>query len=456
MAKADSEYSLEDYEPVGRQVPYDVEAELSLIGSLILERDTIVKVAPMLKAEDFYRERNRWVYEAVLSLYERREPPDLRTVSAELERRGKLKDVGQAYITGAMNSVPTAYHAEYYAGIVKRTAVLRRLISAGGEIAALGFETEQPVEDVLSKAQIKLTSVLQSTGGKGYTWLHDMAPDFLERMEAAMSRPNKPRGVPTGLPDLDSMTGGLQKSDVIVLAAPSGAGKSSLALNVAYHAAREGHVVGINSLEMNKDQLLDRLVSLETGVDSQALRLGKYLSDDEHMRIQDAIGRIARLPIAINDDAAIRVGELRAKALQWKAEFGLDLLVVDYLQLMKGRQSRYGSETAEVTEISHEMKQLARDLDIPVIEVAQLSRDIFKRANHTPMLSDLRLSGAIEQDADVVIFIDDKRVFDSEVSRPAAWIDLIIAKQRNGAPGKLQVWFDPVCTRFISRARRAD
>lgn len=396
-------------EMLARPVPYDLAAEEAVLGSLLLDRDAIIKIAPFLRPEDFYREANGWVYAAILDLYTRREPPDPVTLSAELERSGRLQNIGgSSYLVGLVNRTPTSVHVEYYAHIVERSSVLRRLISAGGEIAALGYSEEQEVTTVLDKAEQLLFAVSQRTANQEFASIEQVLNEYYDRIEQIQHNPGSVVGVPTGFHDLDEVTGGLQPSDLIILAARPGVGKTSLALGMAHNASMKGKHVGVFSLEMGREQLVQRLLAVETGVDSQRLRLG-YLTDDDWVHVSDAIGRLASLPIYIDDSAGLSISELRSKARRLKAEVGVDMLIIDYLQLMQGTSRKDGNRVQEVTEISRNIKLMARELNIPVIACAQLSRAVESRTSHVPMLSDLRESGCLS--GETPIYLPDEGVY---------------------------------------------
>jgi len=396
-------------EMVERPVPYDLGAEEAVLGSLLLDRDAIIKVAPFLRAEDFYREAHGWIYAAVLDLYNRREPPDTVTLSAELERTGRLQNIGgHSYLIGLVNRTPTAVHIEYYAHIVERTAVLRRLISAGGEIAALGYSEEHEVAQVLDKAEQVLFSVSQRSSTKEFISIEQVLNEYYDRMESIQHSPGTMVGVPTGFSDLDEATGGLQPSDLLILAARPGVGKTSLALGIAHNAAAKGRRIGVFSLEMSREQLVQRLLAIETGVDSQQLRLG-YLTDDEWHLVSDAIGRLAQMPIYIDDSAGLTVHEVRSKSRRLQAEVGVDMLIVDYLQLMQGTARKDGNRVQEVSEISRNLKMLARELNVPLLACAQLSRAVESRTSHVPILSDLRESGCLT--GDTPVYLPDEGIY---------------------------------------------
>src|SRR5438477_3142971 len=434
-------------EQVERPVPYDISAEEAVLGSMLLDRDAIIKIAPFLRSDDFYREAHGWIYGAVLDLYARREPGDLVTLSAELERHGRLEPIGgYSHLLGLVNRTPTAVHIEYYARIVERTSVLRRLISAGGEIAALGYSEDKEVEQTLDKAEQLLFAVSQRTISKDFASIEQVLNDYYDRIESIQHNPGGIVGVPSGFHDMDEVTGGLQPSDLIIIAARPGIGKTSIALGIAHNAAMRDKKVGIFSLEMSREQLVQRLLAVETGVDSQQLRLG-YLSDEDWHLVSDAIGRLAQMPIYIDDSAGLNVMEVRSKARRLEAEVGVDMLIVDYLQLMQGTSRRDGNRVQEVSEISRGLKQLARELNVPILACAQLSRAVESRTSHVPILSDLRESGSLEQDSDIVMFIHREEMYNPETEKKGI-AEIHISKHRNGPLAVIPLRFFSRTTKF--------
>ncbi|HEU5422045.1 MAG TPA: replicative DNA helicase, partial [Nitrolancea sp.] len=374
--------------------PSNLEAEQSVLGSLLIDRDAVIRVASFLKPEDFYSGGNGAVYQAVLDLYNRRVPPDFVTVVDELERRERLQDIGGvSYLTGLIETVPTAVHIEYYARIVERTATLRRLIDAGAEIIGIGYDEGVEVEDALDKAERAIFNVSQKRTLRDFIPIGEVLEHYFDKLDTIQQHRGEVVGVPTGYADLDKLTGGLQRSDLIILAARPSVGKTSLQLGMAHSAAvKHGKSVGIFSLEMSAEQLVQRLLAMETGVDSHRLRLG-FIDDTEWDHISRAFGRLAEANIFIDDTPGISVMELRSKARRLLAERGLDLVIVDYLQLAAGRRSE--NRVQEISEISRGLKGLARELNVPVLALSQLSRAVESRADHRPMLSDLRESGCL-------------------------------------------------------------
>ncbi len=429
-----------------RLPPHNLEAEQSVLGSLLIDRDAIIKVASFVKPEDFYQPGNGAIYRAILDLYNRREPTDFITLSDELTRREKLDQVGGvAYLTALLNAVPTAVHVEYYGRIVERTATLRRLIDAGTEIVGIGYRDGVETEDALDAAERAIFEVSQKRQTKDFVSIAEVLDKFFDQIDYLQQHRGDVVGVPTGYADMDQLTGGLQRSDLIILAARPSMGKTSLALGMAYGSAvSHGKTVGIFSLEMSAEQLVQRLLSMETGVDSHRLRLGQ-IDDGEWDRISRAFGRLAEAKIYIDDQAGAGVMDVRSKARRLQAEHGLDLVVVDYLQLMSGRRSE--NRVQEISEISRGLKGLARELNVPVIALSQLSRAVESRADHRPMLSDLRESGSIEQDADIVMFIYREEKYEEDTEKKGI-AEIIVAKHRNGPVGSINLRFFDRTARF--------
>jgi replicative DNA helicase len=432
-------------ETVERHPPHNIDAEHSLLGSLLIDRDAIIRVASTVRSDDFYISSNGTVYQAILDLYNRREPTDLVTLSDELERRGKLDDIGgRTYLASLIGAVPTAVHIEHYARIVERTATLRRLIDAGTEIVNLGYRDAVDTDEALDSAEQALFAVSQQRATRDFESISDVLDKYFDQIDYLQNNRGAVVGVPTGFVDLDRLTGGLQRSDLVIVAARPSMGKTALMLGIAYGAGvRHKRRVGIFSLEMSSEQLVQRLLSMETSVDSHRLRLG-MINDDEWVRISGAFGRLAEAEIYIDDSAGANIMDVRSKARRLQAEHGLDMLVIDYLQLMSGRRSE--NRVQEVSDISRGLKQLARELNVPVVAAAQLSRGVEQRAGHRPMLSDLRESGSIEQDADIVMFIHREDKYD-ENSEKKGIVELIVAKHRNGP-------VDSVNLRFVEQTAK--
>lgn len=426
--------------------PHNIEAEQSLLGSLLIDRDAIIKVASYVRSEDFYQSSNGTIYQAILDLYNRREPTDFVTLTDELTRRERLDVVGGiSYISSLLTTVPTAVHVEYYGRIVERTATLRRLIDAGSEIVAIGYRDGVEVEDALDNAERALFAVSEARQTGDFQSISEVLDRFFDQIDYMQQHRGEVVGVATGFADLDQLTGGLQRSDLIIVAARPSMGKTAFALGIAYGAAiQNGKTVGVFSLEMSAEQLVQRLLSTETGVDSHRLRLGQ-IDDNEWDRISRAFGRLSEANIFIDDSASAGIMDIRSKARRLQAEHGVDLIIVDYLQLMTGRRTE--NRVQEISEISRGLKGLARELNIPVVALSQLSRAVETRSDHRPMLSDLRESGSIEQDADIVMFIYREEKYDETTDKKGI-AEIVVAKHRNGPVGSINLRFFEQTARF--------
>jgi replicative DNA helicase len=450
-----------------RLPPQNLDAEQAVLGSILIDRDAIIEVADFLTPDDFYRQAHSRIFAAMLGLSERGEPIDIVTVAEALERSGELEAVGGAgYLSQLGNDTPTAVHVEQYGHIVERKALLRRLIGSAGRIAAIGYEDGQDVQESIDRAEAELFAVSQRRAKAGFSQLVDLLHQAYDRLDYLHAHRGEIMGIPSGFRQLDLLTTGFQPSDFIVLAARPSLGKTSLALNVAeYAAVQEGKTVGIFSLEMSKEQLVQRLLSSVATIDSDRLRSG-FLEDLDFARIAPAMEKLSKAPLFIDDTPAISTMELRTKARRLKAEHGLDLLIVDYLQLMMpGTPTRDGNRVAEVSDISRGLKALARELQVPIIALSQLSRESERMGGRDPRLSDLRESGAIEQDADLVMLLsrprpkkkagargeeEEEPAPDSAASANGEVIKLNLAKHRNGPTGELQLWFYKRQTRFVT------
>jgi len=434
---------------VEKLLPQNIEAECGVLGSIIIDPEAIVQPSDFLHADDFYRDAHHTIYEVILQLYEEHEPADFITICDELERRNRLEEVGGAsYITSLINQVPTSGNVEFYARIVERTAILRRLIHAAGQIAAIAYE-EGDADIALDKAEQLIFNISQRHARSDFTHMRDVLAEYMNKLDKLHERRGTIVGVPTGFTDLDRITGGLQKSDLIVLAARPGIGKSSLALSLAHNAALKYYTsIAVFSLEMSKDQLAQRLLSMDAGIDQQRLRTG-IIEEDEWDRIVYAMDTLSESNIWIDDTAGISTMEMRSKARRLQAEHGIDLIIVDYLQLMQATigGKRNENRVQEISEISRSLKGLARELNIPVLALAQLSRAVESRQSKVPQLSDLRESGSIEQDSDIVMFIYRDDLYNQESERKNI-ADIIIAKHRNGPIGEISLYFQASQTRF--------
>ncbi len=454
---------------VDRLPPHDIAAEESVIGSILIDGDSLSRVASFLRPRDFYGEKNRWCFEAFLALFERSEAINQITVSHELslhksrgaEQENRLEEIGgSAYLSHLVMVVPTSVHIEYYARIVQRTSIMRQLIDVGGRISEIGLhESDADTDAALSRAEDLLFRIRAGRGSGDFVHIREVLDTYMEE-SAALHGPDAAHISPvaTGFPGIDNLLGnGMQRSDMIVLAARPSLGKSTLAFNIARAAADSGNRVGIFSLEMSRDQIGMRLLASEANVDSYRIRIG-LLSNDEESRLLDAIGVLSDLPVYIDDTPIQTIVDMRGKARRLQSERGLDLIIIDYLQLIGGG-GRIDNRAQEMGEISRSIKGMARDLDIPVIACSQLSRAIEQRPNHRPLLSDLRESGSIEQDADVVAFIHREDVY---VSRedwekrnptepyPENIAEIIFSKHRNGPVGTVPLYFRNDLVRFES------
>ena len=431
--------------------PQSIEAEQSVLGSLLLDKDAVIKVSDTLSADDFYRDDHRLIYEAMLKLFEKRSPIDILTISEELEKSNHFESIGGAtYLTTLVNSVPTASHVVHYAEIVSQKATLRRLISAGNRIAQLGFDEDQEMVTALDSAERSIFSVSQKYLKQNFIPLKEVLAESFERIDELHKNKGVLRGVPTGFRDLDNLLSGLQDSDLVIVAARPSMGKTAIVTNIAAHIAiKEKRAVAFFSLEMSRDQLADRLVSLESGIDSWKMRTGN-LSDEDFARIGYAYGTLSEAPIYIDDSPSLNVMEIRSKCRRQQMERGLDLVIIDYLQLIMGSgRGNDFNRVQEISEISRSLKTLARELNVPVVALSQLSRAVEARPDKRPMLSDLRESGSIEQDADVVMFIYRDDYYYKDTERKGV-TELLVRKHRNGPVGDVELFFIPEQTKFRS------
>ncbi len=424
--------------------PQSVDVESSLLGCILIDPDAIVKVSDLIGSIDFYDERHRLIYEACVRLYEQQTPIDIITLSEELKKSGDLQRVGgPTYLTELTNTVPTATHAEQYAGIISTKSIRRRLISVSNEIAQVGHDEKRSIAELVEEAESKLFEVSQRHVKNDIVSMEDVLAESFERLDELHKDKGTTRGIPTGYKDLDAKLAGFQRSDLIILAARPSMGKTALALNFAQNVAvGSGYAVLMFSLEMSKEQLVDRLLASEAGVNSWNLRTGN-LSDSDFEKIGHAMGILSEAKLYIDDTPGITVSELRTKARREAHKRELGLIIVDYLQLMSGGSKFGGSDNRvqEVSEISRGLKGVARELNVPVIALSQLSRSVESRSPQIPQLSDLRESGSIEQDADVVAFIYREDYYNHESERPNI-MDVLIQKHRNGPTGKVELYFD--------------
>ena len=425
--------------------PQSIEAEQSLLGCLMLDKNAIVKVADFLQSQDFYRGTHQAIYQACQELFEKGEPIDLLSCANRLKEKGKLEEIGgNSYLTELVNSVPTASHVLNYAKIVQRKSILRNLINASYEIEQLGYDENEDPDLLLDKAEQRIFSIAQRSLSQKFLPVKESLEEAFERIDKLSKHKRELRGLATGFTALDNILGGLQKSDLIILASRPSLGKSTLALNIGSHIAINKKIpVGIFSLEMSKDQLVDRLIADQAGIDLWRLRTGKLSGDgddNDFSRIQHAMGILSEAPIYIDDTASSSILQMRALARRLQAKEGLGLIIVDYLQLMEARNSNV-SMVQQMTEISRSLKGLARELNVPVLALSQLSRAVEQRSPQIPRLADLRESGSLEQDSDVVLFIYRQDRYQPDTPRKNI-ADIIIAKHRNGPVGKIELYFD--------------
>lgn len=432
--------------------PQNLEAEMSLLGSMLISQEVIPLVAETVKADDFYREAHQRIFEAIIGLYTRGEPADPITAAEELKTNRVLEDVGgKSYLHTLIGGVPTAANAKYYAGIVERNAVLRSLIRVATEIAGLGYQAPEDVEATIDKAESLIFGVSQKRISEKFILIKELLTESFEQIEKLYEKRTHVTGIPTDFVELDDLTSGLHPSDLIVIAARPSMGKTSLALGIASNVALQHKIpVAIFSLEMSRQQLAQRLMCAEARVDAQRLRTGN-LKEEDWPKLSNAVGRLAEAPIFIDDTANITIMEVRAKARRLMAKEPLGLIIVDYLQLMQGG-GRSENRQQEISEISRALKILGRELNVPVVAISQLSRAVEQRQDKRPLLSDLRESGAIEQDADLVVFIyrDEYYHRDSDDKGVA---EIIIGKHRNGPTGVVKLAFLEHYAKFVPLAR---
>lgn len=437
--------------PGGKVPPQNLEAEMSLLGAILIDDEVLANVSDRLKAQDFYDKRHAAVYAAMFRLYEHHKPVDLLTLSDELTKKNQLDTVGgSSYLTELTNYVPTAAHAEAYADMIVQKAVRRRLIKASSDIAELGFDEDTNIQELLETAESELFSVSETSVKQDLVSLEQILTESFDRIEELHRDRNKLRGIRTGWRDLDNMTAGLQRSDLIILAARPSMGKTTLVTNLAYNVATKANQsVLFFSLEMSKEQLVDRMLADASGVDAWNIRTGN-LNDEDFEKLSNAMGEMAEAPIFIDDTPGLSVLEMRTKARRQAHTQPLGLIIVDYLQLMQG-SSRGGdfNRVQEVSEISRGLKLIARELNVPVIALSQLSRSVESRNPQIPQLADLRESGSIEQDADIVMFIYREDYYNPETDRQHV-TDLILSKHRNGPTGRIELYFHPERLRFMS------
>jgi replicative DNA helicase len=433
--------------------PHSAEAEEAVLGSILINPDAIFEVAAFLQASDFFIVRNAWIYEAINAVHDRGEAIDNLTVVQELRNRGQLESVGgSAYIAYLMNNTPTHIHAETYGHIVERAAIRRRLLAAASEIAQTALEENAEINEVIDRVESTLFSVTERRLRKDLIPMRQAVSEYFNRIEYLYTHQDEPLGLPTGFEYLDKLLGGLQRSDLCIVAARPGVGKTSFMLSIALNAARarpsKPTTIAIFSMEMSTEQLIQRFIAAETSINSQKLRLGN-LDEREWGLFVEATGKLSNLRLFLDDTPAVSVPQIRTKCRRLYREYGLDLIIVDYLQLMSAGMGRNENRVQEISYISRGLKELARELNVPLLSAAQLSRAVEQRQDKRPQLSDLRESGSIEQDADVVMFIYRDDLYNENSDRPNQ-ADILVSKHRNGPTGVITLYFKKEITQFTN------
>lgn len=450
MAKADEE--------LGKLPPQNIDAEQAVLGSALLDKDVLYKIGSTLSEQDFYREDHREIYSAMMTLFEKRSPIDLVTITDELKKKNRLERAGGAtYLTHLANQIVSSAHVEKHADIVREKAILRRLIETATSIIEKSYRQEEEISSILDRSEQLLFAVSQRFISDDFKPVKDILIDTFDRINELHENKGQLRGVPSGFRDLDNLLAGFQKSDLIILAARPSMGKTTIALNIASHvASKEKIPVGIFSLEMSRDQLVDALLTMEAGIDSWRLRTGN-LQEEDFSKLNHAMGVLSEAPLFIDDTPLVSIMDIRAKARRLQAEHGLGMIIVDYLQLMESRNKNSNdfNRVQEVSEISRGLKALARELKVPVIALSQLSRAVEARHPKIPQLADLRESGSIEQDADVVTFIYREEYYDPDTEKKGI-TQLLIKKHRNGPIGDVDLFFHPELRRFSNLEKKRE
>ena len=435
---------------LGKVPPHDIEAEQAVLGSMLTDKDAVASSIETLKEDSFYREDNKAIYEAILNLYNRAEPIDIITVKSELETMGKFEQIGGLeYLAELPDKVPTTSNVQKYIKIVEEKATLRTLIKTANEIIESGYDPTEDVEDIMENAEKKIFNIMQNKNQKGYTPIKDVLVESFTELEELYNRKQHITGVPTGFTELDYKTAGLHGSDLILIAARPAMGKSAFALNIATNAAIKAKVpTVIFSLEMSKEQMVNRIMCSEAMVDSNKVRTGK-LEEEDWVKLAGTIGTLSEAEIYIDDTPGISVMEIRAKCRKLKLEKNIGLVVIDYLQLIQGSNKRNSSREQEISEISRSLKILAKEIGVPVVALSQLSRAVEQRPDHRPMLSDLRESGAIEQDADIVMFLYRDEYYNQDTDKKGI-AEVILAKHRGGSTGTVELLWLGSYTKFVN------
>ncbi len=431
-----------------RVSPHNLEAERSVIGAILIDNSVLNNITEILVPSHFYSPQNQLVFEAILDLYRSAKPIDVVTLTGELKKKKKLNQVGgSAYLSELIAAVPTSANAREYASMVRETATRRNMITLAAELDEKSREESKGLTDVLDELEARVFALSQNTTAHEFFNTETLLEMYMQRADEYSKNPEAMRGIPSGISTLDELLGGFHNSDLVIVAARPSVGKSSFALDIARHAAIDsGKTVAIFSLEMPGIQIIERLLSQQIGVDLWTLRMGK-LTDKEYELWTEGAGKLADAHLFIDETPGVNVMQLRSKARKLKIEHGLDLIIIDYLQLMQGLSSRIDNRAAEVAEISRSLKLLARELEVPVIALSQLNRSVESRNDHRPQLSDLRESGSIEQDADIVLFLSREKLYNPETDRPNS-VDVVIAKHRNGPTGQVELYFEERITSF--------
>ncbi|MGP0576191.1 replicative DNA helicase [Paenibacillus peoriae] len=443
-----------DGEFFDRIPPQNLEAEQAVIGSILLQSEALITAMERVQTEDFYDKAHQMIYEAMIELGESGQPIDLVTLTSKIQDKGQLEDIGGvSYLAKLAHGVPTAANVDYYAQIIEEKAMLRRLIRAATQIVSEGYSSGEDVAGMLSDAERKIMEISNGRSGSGFIAIRDVVMEVFDRVELLHQNKGNTTGIPSGFVDLDKMTAGFQRNDLIIVAARPSVGKTAFALNIAQNVAvRAKETVAIFSLEMSAAQLVQRMICAEANLDANVMRTGEFKGDDDWAKLTMGIAALSEAEIYIDDTPGITVADIRAKCRRLKAEKGLGMIVIDYLQLIHGRGKAGENRQQEVSEISRTLKQIARELEVPVIALSQLSRGVEQRQDKRPMMSDLRESGSIEQDADIVAFLYRDDYYNQETEKKNI-IEIIIAKQRNGPVGTVELVFLKNYNKFANYER---
>ncbi|ADM72679.1 Replicative DNA helicase [Paenibacillus polymyxa E681] len=434
--------------------PQNLEAEQAVIGSILLQSEALITAMERVQTEDFYDKAHQMIYEAMIELGESGQPIDLVTLTSKIQDKGQLEDIGGvSYLAKLAHGVPTAANVDYYAQIIEEKAMLRRLIRAATQIVSEGYSSGEDVAGMLSDAERKIMEISNGRSGSGFIAIRDVVMEVFDRVELLYQNKGNTTGIPSGFVDLDKMTAGFQRNDLIIVAARPSVGKTAFALNIAQNVAvRAKETVAIFSLEMSAAQLVQRMICAEANLDANVMRTGEFKGDDDWAKLTMGIAALSEAEIYIDDTPGITVADIRAKCRRLKTEKGLGMIVIDYLQLIHGRGKAGENRQQEVSEISRTLKQIARELEVPVIALSQLSRGVEQRQDKRPMMSDLRESGSIEQDADIVAFLYRDDYYNQETEKKNI-IEIIIAKQRNGPVGTVELVFLKNYNKFANYER---